>query len=234
MENAGREDSILLLTMGTSFYSQALIPVRAAVIMLGLCTLPTIAVRIMPFGDSITAGEDEYGAYRADLYAMLDSAGIVLDYVGSQNSGPSRLPDRDHEGHWSWRIGDLAGMAGEWVVRYRPDVVLLMAGTNDMFGPDSMDTIVARLDSLVGTIFELRPNALVFLSSIPPIPYESVELRVEEFNDGIRELVRRRSKKRADIVFADNHAALTVDDLADGLHPSNEGYHKMAVVWYEA
>ena len=71
-------------------------------------------IKIMPVGDSITAGE-HYGyppvpertGYRKALYQMLVEAGYKVDFVGSQDHGrrPECDPDWYDWGvfHFSWR-----------------------------------------------------------------------------------------------------------------------------------
>src|SRR4051794_32872398 len=54
-------------------------------------------LRIMPLGDSITwgGGAPGHDSYRTDLYNRLATAGLDVDFVGSQHSGTG--PDRDNE-----------------------------------------------------------------------------------------------------------------------------------------
>ena len=82
--------------------------------VIGLCaasaasaaTLPPI--RIMPLGDSITAGYNVAGGYRAPLYAGLTSLGYAVDFVGTQaDNGAGSLPDANHEGHSGLTIGGI-------------------------------------------------------------------------------------------------------------------------------
>src|SRR6201985_2801266 len=61
----------------------------------------TAPVRIMPLGDSITAGP---GCWRAMLWHQLQTSGYPnIDFVGSQSDGggcnPGYAYDEDHEGH---------------------------------------------------------------------------------------------------------------------------------------
>src|SRR5262249_56195964 len=58
----------------------------------------TVPTRIMPLGDSITAGP---GCWRALLWDRLQQTGYTnVDFVGTQSSGGCTVPfDTDHEGH---------------------------------------------------------------------------------------------------------------------------------------
>ncbi len=64
-------------------------------------------LKIMPLGDSITDGYNVPGGYRAELWRLLDVAGTHVNFVVSLQSGPSGLPDKDHEGHSGWCISPL-------------------------------------------------------------------------------------------------------------------------------
>ena len=78
-------------------------------------------IRIMPVGDSITAGEhynfpamEERTGYRKDLYELLTGSGYRVDFVGSQEHGMRPRDDKDWydwncEAYPGWRIPDIAG-----------------------------------------------------------------------------------------------------------------------------
>jgi len=84
----------------------------------------TKTIKIMPVGDSCTEGMGggEMGSYRTELYRLLTQAGLSIDFVGSQRSGPSSLPDKDHEGHSGWTIPQIASNINNWLNTHNPDV----------------------------------------------------------------------------------------------------------------
>ncbi|WP_344870027.1 hypothetical protein, partial [Deinococcus aetherius] len=47
-------------------------------------------------------------------------------------------------------------------------------------------------------------------------------------------VVKTRADQGKKVAFVDVGAALTLADLADGVHPDAGGYSKLARVWYEA
>ena len=60
--------------------------------------------------------------------------------------------------------------------------------------------------------------------------------QVKTFNAAIPDLVAARTKAGHKIVIVDmsnTKNGLTTKDLADGLHPNDGGYKKMASVWYD-
>ena len=66
-----------------------------------------------------------------DLWKLAEKDNLWSDYVGSRSSGPRTLPDRDHQGVPGIRSTEVVGLSTQLATTYRPDVVLLMLGTND-------------------------------------------------------------------------------------------------------
>ena len=95
----------------------------------------------MPLGDSITRGGGQvryqYHGYRLALQQQLrtGATGAKFDFVGSMLD--KGVPDGNHEGHGGWTIDNLAANMDRWMVAYRPDIVLLHAGTNNITLRDS-------------------------------------------------------------------------------------------------
>ncbi|MGC0360678.1 lysophospholipase L1-like esterase [Streptomyces sp. SAI-124] len=91
-------------------------------------------LRLMPLGNSITwgVGSPSGNSYRSFLANKLTAEGHTLDFVGSGRNGT--MSDPDNEGHSGWRIDQIAGIADSVLARYRPNVVTLEIGTNDLNG----------------------------------------------------------------------------------------------------
>jgi lysophospholipase L1-like esterase len=124
------------------------------------------ALRIMPLGDSITAGVGVAGkdGYRLRLQRSLEKAGVAVDYVGSQRGGTAGDPD--HEGHGGWTIDQLANRTTAWVQRYDPDVVLLHAGTNNITRGEDPAAVAGKLSGLIDRVRAAAPGAQVFVARI--------------------------------------------------------------------
>ena len=61
-------------------------------------------------------------------------------------------------------------------------------------------------------------------------------MRVLRFNENLRLLAEKLAEERRRLVLVDMHGSdgPGVADLsADGVHPNDEGYEKMAVKWFE-
>ena len=52
------------------------------------------------------------------------------------------------------------------------------------------------------------------------------------FNSAIPGIVQSKKNSGKRVHLVDMHAALTTNDLIDGVHPTAGGYDKMAAVWY--
>ena len=106
---------------------------------------PPCPRRLMPLGDSITwgVGSPSGNSYRGFLWNQLTADGHALDFVGSGRNGT--MSDPDNEGHSGWRIDQIAGIADSVLARYRPNVVTLEIGTNDLNGNYQVPTATDRL-----------------------------------------------------------------------------------------
>lgn len=174
---------------------------------------------VLPLGDSITDG-NPYGGYRAKMVADLTGAGHTVHLLGSQTMADGdhvaaslRAPHdgRHHEGHGGWRIDqldasldgathfDAGGHGGHFLTggpgtgrtEIHPDMVLLLAGINDInqyYGAkekagEPMDAkelrpiLQKRITSIVGRLHALRPRAQILLGTV--IPYANGLLKEE-------------------------------------------------------
>jgi lysophospholipase L1-like esterase len=196
-------------------------------------------VRIMPLGDSLTDGYQVPGGYRVALEERLAAAGITVDFVGSLRNGPASpgagsLRDRDHEGHSGWRIDEVGASVEGWIRTYRPEVVLLLLGTNDVLQDLDLATAPARLAALVDRIHELRPATTVVVSSLPPLADPTDDAQARAYNAELAGLVRRRAAAGRPVRFVDSRSAVSRADLSDGVHLTARGYSKLAGAWLPA
>src|SRR4030095_11550782 len=112
---------------------------------------PAEALRVMPFGASLTKGVGStHGAgYRQSFVRRMHDAGVAIDMVGSFHHGPEDM-DRDHEGYQGQGVAKLDEVSFEELRHERPDVVILMIGTND-----------AKESQLVPDAFRIRYSVLL-------------------------------------------------------------------------
>ncbi|MFI6345991.1 SGNH/GDSL hydrolase family protein [Streptomyces sp. NPDC050560] len=189
-------------------------------------------VRIMPLGDSLTDGFTPYpGGYRVVLWQLLAADGTAVDFVGSLANGPAELGDHDHEGHSGWRIDQLDTGIDAWLTATAPHTVLLLIGTNDLNQNHDVPHAPARLSALIDRIRARRPDAEIFVATVPPQENATQQARVVAYNAAIPGVVAGKDNR---VHLVPMYDALTTADLADGIHPTRAGYGKMAAVWHDA
>jgi lysophospholipase L1-like esterase len=185
-------------------------------------------LRVMPLGDSITAGvgSPSRSSYRTDLRRRLAGAGVAVDFVGSQRSGPG--PDPDHEGHGGWTIDRISRHLDGWLATYRPDIVLVHLGTNNVTRGEAAPVIAAKLSALVDQIRVDLPASRIVVSTIIGSKVRA-ELTVDRaYNALIPGVV---AGKDARVALADQSTVQGID-LLDLHHPNDFGYAKMAYTYY--
>ncbi|MFE1442709.1 GDSL-type esterase/lipase family protein, partial [Streptomyces sp. NPDC058739] len=190
-----------------------------------------VGLRVMALGDSITYGtaSSNGSGYRSALYGHLTQHGGSVEFVGSQHSGPAPAAS---EGHPGWLIGDIAGIVDSALATYRPDVVLLHIGTNDMSNNVDPRGAPARLDSLIDQILRYDPDVTVLVSTIVPAAFPETAARIATYNAAIPGVVEARRAAGQHVWLVDMDAVTTAN-LADGLHPNDRGYQKMAGAFYD-
>jgi lysophospholipase L1-like esterase len=192
--------------------------------------LPAAApeLRVLSLGDSITWGEGSStgSGFRGDLWSSLTGAGYGLDFVGGESSGT--LPDPDNEGHRAWRIDQIAGIATERLTTYRPNVVTLHLGTNDVLQGYQFPSAPARLGSLIDQILAAAPDTTVLVASIVPAANPGIQSQIADYNRQLPGLVQARRDAGKHVAFVDMSSVSTADLDGDGVHPNDNGYRKMA------
>ena len=200
--------------------------------------------KILPIGDSITAGEypgDSFpGAYRVELWNQLVADNLEIDFVGSQYNDSSNFGDKEHEGHPGWTINQINTLVDDGLLdTYQPDLVLLSIGTNDILHNDDSSTLKTELSQLIDDILAEAPDADLLVASIPPLdPSVKSSKKVETvkaYNQLIVDLVAEKSQGGQQVTFVDTGGILSVEDLiSDGIHPTASGYEQMGKSWYNA
>jgi lysophospholipase L1-like esterase len=226
-----------------SRYKSFIVTVSALLLMFGiimgiggrLTSYAATTIKIMPCGDSVTAGigSSGNGSYRTDLYKHYTNAGLSFDFVGSQNSGPASLPDKNHEGHSGWTIPQVASNVNNWLNTYNPDVMLLMIGGNDTF---QGGVPTSKLSSLIDQITNLKPNLILFVAdyyySLPNTPNYNA---IIQYDAEIPGLVKQKANAGKNVYYVKlSDAQFSSSEYADGLHPTDSGYSKLAKIWFDS
>jgi len=110
-----------------------------------------------------------------------------------------------------------------------PRLVVLMAGTNN-FEVNSPEEIVAGVSAICDEIHRQKPDATVLLLAIFPRGASGTFPELQEANQLLSQLGRRRYVVFRDIgpAFLSEQGELTKEVMPDLLHPSEEGYRRWA------
>ncbi|KAJ5081566.1 hypothetical protein NUU61_009830 [Penicillium alfredii] len=207
-----------------------------------------VKLRILPLGASLTWGylSDTGNGYRKPLRDQLRYDGYEVDMVGSKNNG--NMKDNDVEAHTGDVITKIQE-AGQNSLSYKPNVVLINAGTNDCRKND-VKGVGDRIHDLIKSLRkgDDMKDALIVMSTLLPSNDKDTAKNQPEANRQYRKLVKDLSDDGENILLADmdpespdpghnwikypndyKHSDGTTDDT----HPNDYGYSKMAAVWYK-
>lgn len=193
-------------------------------------------VRIMPLGDSITAGLCDgrlatcvspvpstscndinnqavntiATGYRTYLKQALDHIGIWSDFVGSMSSSTG-FSDPEHEGHGGWQISDLSTCVQQgWIANAQPDVVLIHAGTNDIIHGRTTSQLTTDMTSLINSVYSAKSDVVVIVAQM--IPMTSYKPAVSSFNNSIPAIVSQQQALGRKVYYVNmNRAAAGAD-----------------------
>ncbi|HEU0299441.1 MAG TPA: arylesterase [Longimicrobium sp.] len=173
---------------------------------------------VMFLGTSLTDGygvEREH-AYPAIVQQKVDSAGLPWEVVNAGLSGEKSA-------------GALQRVRS-WLIRQPFDVLVIETGANDMLTGADVDTMRANIQAIIDTVRAARPGAHIVLAGMLAAPNLGAGY-VDAFNNTYPELARMN-----DLTFIpfllDGVAADPALNLADGIHPNEEGHRAVAAtVW---
>jgi lysophospholipase L1-like esterase len=206
--------------------------------------------KVMPLGDSITygIGSSTGGGYRVEIFHQALQHGQHVTFVGSQATGPSTVDNvtfpQGNEGHSGYTIDDGGGRSGisPLVVAamntYKPNIITLMIGTNDVNIQLDLANAPARLANLVDLIVGTDPTVLLVLAQIVPTQDDATNAHVITYNAAIPQIVSTRAAAGKHVVLVDMYSAFTADAsfktdyMADTLHPNDAGHAVLGDVWY--
>jgi len=195
-------------------------------------------LRILCIGDSITQGGNTARpmelTYRLPLQAMLRTAGVPFDFIGTRHRGldpDARWPagfDDDHEGYYGMRTAVVRDRVERALPALAPpDVALVHLGTNDMDRPGA----VARpLADIVAELRERNPRVVVLVGHVTLTGWRAMMMRWR-----VTQLTGLLDTPQSPVIAVNHHRGWRQDsDTFDGVHPNPWGQHKMAEAWFNA
>lgn len=206
----------------------------ALALSLSLCSMSGAeALRIMPWGDSITGME---GMYRYPLWKLLKADGECPEFrfVGIEEDDLEDVAtefanDRYHSGFAMETIDEQLDHIQDFVP-LNPAIALLMIGTNDLPQANA-SSAPTRLANLIDKAYASMPDITLIVGSI--IPRQGYTGQVDSYNQQVRQLVEQLRAGGKRIVFADINAGLSAaQHTYDGVHPNAEGAALIAQAWF--
>ncbi|KAL8830972.1 MAG: hypothetical protein Q9170_005496 [Blastenia crenularia] len=195
------------------------------------------ALRIMPLGDSITwgVGQDDTdgNAYRGQLFDRL--SGSTLTFIGSNPHGS--MAQNQNEGHPGATINGIAE-AAKASLPQRPNVILIHAGTNDLFKSPTQeepyDQAPNRLGNMLDQIISACPDATILVAQIIHDDDDSGGSgRVATYNAQIPAVVAARVAKGHQNIAVVDMTMLGSHDEMVGIHPKDSTYKKMGDIFFD-
>ena len=226
-------------------------------------------------GDPMSASTGS--GYRDQLFKDLTGAGVKFQFVGATAANADKMlteaHQEHHNGYGTYRTDDLTqnldgvhqpgGWAdddrgGDWLVggggtgrgAVSPDIVLLMAGTNDVGQGATVQTMETRMTALLDWFRTNRPHAQVFVATV--IPFDDFRKhtdnytgKLRDFNAWLVKTIPAAYPKTFSVVdlyplFVDSNGDLKTSSspdgiyLQDGIHPSHGGYVAVGDAWFHA
>lgn len=162
---------------------------------------------VLAVGDSLTAATGPTASWRA-----------AVDTEGWTWIGPNTSGGGNHAAHNGWTTSQLAATLDDWAAGYDPDLVYVLAGSNDV----RRGTPPADVADAVTTIVTAFPDAHVIVGT-PPTRYD----RPDDTGDldTVRAFVALGAlRSGATVRWVDLDAAET----HDGVHPIDTGAARIA------
>lgn len=179
-------------------------------------------------GDSITVGADSTNSngFKARVSADAAAAGKAYRNVGPYRTGT--LFDVDHSGIAGNTISQMEARIATDVTPYRPRVVVIHAGTNDL--GTGVPGMQADLESLLVAVRAALPSAYLVICEIPErVSYVST---VNDYNDNAIPAAVAAAGLASGTYAIVSPGVLLADLDVDGVHPLDVGHDKIsAAVW---
>jgi lysophospholipase L1-like esterase len=193
-------------------------------------------IRIVAVGDSLTVGfapgegvTPQTAGWRKRFVERLTAAGVDVEMVGPLANG--ELAENRHHAVSGITIYGLTEMlAARPLAQPGPDLVLVMAGTNDAATPGGFRGAPARLGRLLDDLAVQAPSATILVSTLLPTQPTSIQDGIAALNAELPRVVAQRPQVR----LVDVGSRVPVEHLPDGIHPDAWGYQQMGDGWADA
>jgi lysophospholipase L1-like esterase len=191
----------------------------------------TATIRIVALGDSTTAGTP---AWKSPLEAPPNGAGDPTSQYAYWLMQDERHWDVRNKGINGQRSDEIAARFDRDVVVEAPAVVVIIAGVNDAYQGRPAQHVIDQLADM----YRRAASAHIATVAGTIIPYNTATAdqndRMRTINSWIR--AQETIASRVPLIVADTRAAVAAPsngdqlfDSPDQLHPTAEGYRRMAM-----
>lgn len=167
--------------------------------------------RIVAFGDSLTAGLGVAAeeAYPARLQRRLDEKGLRYRVINAGVSGDTTA-------------GGVRRV--DWVLKSRPDLVILELGGNDGLRGLKLDETKANLERIIKRCQDASVTVILAGMKLPP----NYGTEYTKSFEAIYPALAKQYRVTLIPFFLDGVAGSASLNQADGIHPTSEGYRIIA------
>ena len=205
------------------------------------CLLAPLAGRAAESNGVTQAWEADIRKFEAQDQQHPPPTNAVL-LVGSSSIRLWPSPARDfpevpviQRGFGGCHMGDVVRYADRIVLPYKPRVVVIYAGDNDLAAGKTPERVFADFTNLAGRVHAKLPETRVAFIAIKPSPSR---WRLLESIRAVNRCVAELAAGRRDLVYVDIFTPMLGPDgtprkelfVADGLHMNAKGY----ALWVEA
>jgi lysophospholipase L1-like esterase len=195
-------------------------------------------VRVLLTGDSLTQGFNGDYTWRYRLAKEFTREGVPVNFVGSR-SDPYVKPgyttahyaDPNFDSNHFARTGSTLGQQASWiraeVAQQQPDVIVLMAGVNDMRGGATPAQTDARLVSWINNARAAKPDVKIIMSPVldaRDTRRPNLATSIKQYDALQRTTVSQMTTMQSPITMTDTPKGWNVSTLtSDDLHPTPTG-----------
>lgn len=172
---------------------------------------------IMFFGNSLTAGYgvDPNNAFPALIQDKIDSLGLNYEVINAGLSGETTASGEN-------RV--------EWILKQKVDIFILELGANDGLRGINLKETKSNLQEIIDQVAETYPEAEIVLAGMQ-IPPNMGQEYASEFRKIFPDLAEKNNVHLISFLLQGVGGELELN-LADGIHPNEEGHKILAEnVW---
>jgi lysophospholipase L1-like esterase len=191
---------------------------------------PASPITIVALGDSTTAGTP---GFRSPIEAPPDGDGDPASqfaYWLSRAHPEWRVLNRGVNGE---RSDQIRARFDRDVLRADPRVVIVIAGVNDIY----QGRAAAWVQQQLASMYDAARARGIGVVAGTIVPYNTATADQNARMHAVNDWIRAHASRHAGVVFCDTRAAVAapgapdrLESSPDGLHPSADGYRRMAEV----